>query len=549
MAPKADEQRDYPDLHDHVHALERAGQLRRVDIAVNKDTELCPLVRWQFRGSVPEEDRRAWLFTNVCDSKGRHYDMPVLIGAISSNQTIYGIGLGVAPEKAIGHWSKALANPLPPRIVSEAVCQELVFTGGALDRGFGLDALPAPITTPGWDNAPYLSALGFLTKDPDTGRQNLGTYRAQIKSPRRLGFNFSIQNRPGGYRHWLKYKERGEKMPAAFVIGGPMPLAYAGMWKIPESVEETAVAGALLGHPLNMVAAKTVDLLVPAEAEIVIEGYLDTEFFEPEGPFGESHGHVNLQEFNGVMEVTAITRRKDAVFLTYMSQLYPNEISSLRAMVLEHNYTEHLRDHLGIKSVIRVVPHQPLTGNQKIQFVVMERGVPRTEVWRALYGAMAFRQSGGKIVFAVNEDINPQNLDSIFWAMAFRSNPHRDMKIVDHKDLGHGPSQTAPDNEDSCLLVDATLKQDFPPVSLPGRAFMERAREIWERDLQLPTLIPETPWFGYSMGNWPKALEEEANRAVAGDFWETGRDSLRRRRNDVVMNTEVTSVDEKTRES
>src|SRR5579885_3138330 len=136
--------RTYPDLHDHIAALDKAGLLRRVDMAINKDTELCPLVRWQFRGGVPEEDRKAWLFTNVTDSKGRKYDMPVLIGATASNLEIYSIGLGVPSTRSIDAWSHALANPIPPRLVDVAPCHDLVFTGAELMKvGNGLDGLPA----------------------------------------------------------------------------------------------------------------------------------------------------------------------------------------------------------------------------------------------------------------------------------------------------------------------------------------------------------------------------------------------------------------------
>lgn len=537
--------RAYPDLHDHIRALEAAGQLRRVDIPINKDTELFPLVRWQFRGGVPEEDRKAWLFTNVTDSKGRRYEMPVLIGAVASNIDIYSIGLGVSPEQSIATWSNALAHPIPPRVVTDAVCQEVVIAGAALDEpGCGLDALPIPLATPGWDSSPYLSATGYITKDPESGLQNLGLYRGQIKGPRRIGFNPSIQNRPGGYTHWQKYKARGEKMPAAFIIGGPMSVAYTAMWKVPESLDEVAVAGGLVGHPINVVRARTVDLLVPAEAEIVIEGYVDTEFLEPEGAFGESHGHMNLQEFNGFMEVTAITRRRDAVLITYMSQLYPSEISAIRAMVHEHGYMQHLGEHLGIKGVIRVVTHRPLTGNQKIVFIVLERGIPRTEIWRAMHGVMSLHRSLGKIVIAVNDDIEPKNLDSVMWAIAFRSTPHLDIEIVKHQDPGHGPSSMIRAGEDSAMLIDATLKGEYPPVALPKRQYMEHAREIWEGVLGLPKIEPETPWFGYSLGDWSEALDIEADRAVSGDFWETGRDHERRRRNDVGMNADIKDVDE-----
>ena len=535
--------REYPDLHDHIEALDKAGLLIRVDGPINKDTELHPLVRWQFRGGMKEEDRKAWLFTNIIDSKGKVYDIPVLAGATGSSPSVYSVGLGVPVDEINLHWEKARKNPIPPRIVEKANCQEIIISGTDLDQtGMGLDGLPTPISTPGWDNAPYLPGLGYQTKDPDTNIHNLGTYRAQIKAPRRLGINTSTESRNGGYLHWLKYKERGEPMPAAYVIGGPPAVAYTAMCKFPEAVDEISVAGGLVGSPINVVRCRTVDLFVPAEAEIVVEGLIDTNYLEPEAPFGESHGHVNTQEFNGFMEVTAITRRRDAILMSYLSQVHPNETTEIRAIELEYGFRRHIQEVLGIKGVLKVVTHRALTGNRKIIFIVLERGVPRTEIWRALYGVMTQLRSGGKIVFAVNDDIDPHNLDSVMWAMAFRCSPNEDMQIMKYQDRGHGPSEMAGEDGDSALLVDATLKQVYPPISLPKREYMERAREIW-KSMGLPEIKPEVPWYGYSLGEWPEALQEEAKRAVAGDYWETGIRQAQRRRSDVAMNTDVSEVE------
>ena len=102
-------------------------------------------------------------------------------------------------------------------------------------------------------------------------------------------------------------------------------ISYASVQKLPENLDELAVAGALAGGPINVVRAKTVDLLVPAEAEIVIEGLINTELLEPEAPFGESHGYVNLQEYNAFMEVTAITRRRHPILTSFISQVTPSE--------------------------------------------------------------------------------------------------------------------------------------------------------------------------------------------------------------------------------
>src|SRR3954467_5798111 len=112
----------YPDLHDHVRALEEAGQLIRVDRPINKDTEMHPLVRWQFRGGIAERDRKAFLFTNVIDAKGRRYDIPVLVGGLAANREIYRIGFGCPFEEMDERWVRAINAPVAPRIVADAPC-------------------------------------------------------------------------------------------------------------------------------------------------------------------------------------------------------------------------------------------------------------------------------------------------------------------------------------------------------------------------------------------------------------------------------------------
>ena len=288
--------RGYPDLHDHIARLREAGLLIEVTRAINKDTEMHPLVRWQYRGGIDEADRKAFLFTNITDSKARKFDMPVLVGGLAGNRQIYSLGLGVPLDRVRQTWIAAMNAPVAPRVVAgrDAPCCELVFEGAELTSGNGLDALPVPISTPGWDNAPYTTSSHFITKDPDTGVQNMGNYRGQIKAPNRIGMNPSIELRTGGYQHWEKWKALGKPMPCAIVIGCPPAVSYTAVQKLPEKLDELWVAGALAGAPINVVRARSVDLLVPAEAEVVIEGYVNTEYLEPEAPFGESHGHVKI---------------------------------------------------------------------------------------------------------------------------------------------------------------------------------------------------------------------------------------------------------------
>ena len=252
--------RAYADLHDHIVALDSAGLLIRIARPINKDTEMHPLVRWQFRGGIPEAERKAFLFTNVIDSTGRTYEIHVVVGALAANREIYRRGIGCALEAIEARWAAAVANPVPPREVAAAPCHDLVFEGAALEAdGNGLDGIPVPVSTPGWDNAPYTTLSQYITRDPDTGVQNMGNYRGQVKAPRRLGMNPSLELRPGIYAHWLKYRARGEKMPAAVVLGAPPCVTFASTIKLPESVDELAVAGGLVGAALNVVRAKTVD--------------------------------------------------------------------------------------------------------------------------------------------------------------------------------------------------------------------------------------------------------------------------------------------------
>src|SRR5262245_5484752 len=150
--------RCYPDLHEHLLALAREGLLHVIDAPVNKDTEMHPLVRWQYRGGIAEPERKAFLFTAPTDSKGRRYDMAVLVAGLAANREVYRIGFGKPLEQIGATWVKAMAQPIAPRLVDQAPCQEVVTRGGDLDTpGRALDALPVPISTPGFDNAPYLS--------------------------------------------------------------------------------------------------------------------------------------------------------------------------------------------------------------------------------------------------------------------------------------------------------------------------------------------------------------------------------------------------------
>src|SRR5580658_7239487 len=433
------------DFQDHLARLEAAGLVTRIDRAINKDTELHPLVRWQFQGGLREDERRAFIFTNVTDGEGRRYDTPVAIGALAASAEIYAIGMGRSVEDIGDAWMAAIAKPIAPVEVTAAPCQDVIIKGDALRKpDGGLKLLPVPISTPGYDSAPYLTATVCITQDPETGIRNMGTYRAQLKATDRLGVRMAARpGGAGGYLHWQKYRKLKQPMPIAIVVGCAPVVMFTGPQKLPIDCDEMAVAGALAGAPIRVIKAATVDLHVPADAEIVVEGLIDPELLEPEGPFGESHGHVALEGYNMSMQVTAITHKRKPVWVSILSEVTPSESSVMKRVAYEPRYLAYLRDTLAIKGVRRVVMHEPLTNLRKVMFLQFEPGVPRTEIWRALHGAATLQADIGKYVIAVSEDIDPENPDAVFWSMAYRANPIEDVHIAPHRSLGHGAKSGA----------------------------------------------------------------------------------------------------------
>ena len=481
------------DFQAHLAALEAQGLLVRVDRPIDKDTELHPLVRWQFQGGLSEDKRRAFLFTNVIDGRGRRYDMPVAVGALAASPAIYAVGMGKPVEDIGAAWVDAIANPIAPVKVTSPPCQEVVIKGDELRKpDGGLKLLPVPISTPGFDAAPYLTATLCITKDPENGIQNMGTYRGALKATDRLGVRMASRiGGAGGYLHWKKHNKRGEPMPCA----------------------------------------------------IVIEGLVDPDLLEPEGPFGESHGHVALEDFNMSMRVTAITHKRAPVFASIISQVTPSESSVLKKVAMEPLFLTHLRDRLSIKGVRRVLLHEPLSNLRKVIFVQYAQGTPRTEVWRGLHGASTLLADCGKICIAVSEDIDPSNADAMFWSLAYRHNPVEDVHIAPHRSAGHGP-KSGPSSEDSSILIDATLKHTAPPLALPAQRFMEDARAIWQQ-LGLPSLTPQPPWHGYSLGDWSERWDVYAQRAVAGKWEQSGEETFARRRGGLIPETPVREVEGK----
>lgn len=514
----------YRDLREFLAALDAAGLLHHITREINKDTELHPLVRWQFRG-LPESERKGFLFERVTDGKGRAYDGRVLVGGLAGSAAIYCLGLQCQPDEVADRWVQALEHPVAPVLVEHGPAHEEIHEGPDLLAHGGLLEFAIPISTPGFDNGPYITAGHWITKDPETGRRNVGNYRGLIKGPARAGL---MTGTPQDLvAHWEKCRQLGKPLEVAIAIGTVPCVSYAATQKVPPDVDEVALAGGLIGEPVPMVKCRTVDLEVPATSEVVLEGIIRTDYLEEEGPFGESMGYIDPRTLSFVFELTAVTHRRNPIWVSIISQVTPSESSKIKAMGMSTLIRRFLHRR-GFDSVHAVHLIEPLVNLRPYVAVSLAKRSDQ-EPWDVMQGILDYGDRVGKMIVAVDEDIDVSDPVAVTWAITHRSQPHKDLRVIGNRPFGATPigivvnhPSSRYDSTESSLLIDATRKADFPPVSLPRREFMERAREIWE-ELGLPALQPQNPWHGYLLGLWPEELSEEAALAARSEMeavWE-----------------------------
>lgn len=517
----------YKDLREYISVLEKNGLLWRIKRPVKKETELSPVVRWQFRG-LPESERRAFLFENVTDAKGRKYDMPVLVAALAGSTRIYATGMMCEPDGISKKWDEGQAKPIPPRLVASGPAQEQVMTGNKLTE-VGLDEFPFVIDVPGFDGIQRTTATHVITKDPETGVVNIGNYSGHIHSRNRITFGI------GRGQHFMTHLERakamGKPLQAAIAVGVVPAVAFVSVAKVPYGMDEMAVAGGLAGEPIDVVKCKTVDLEVPATAEIVIEGEVSLEYTEDHtGSFGEYSGYMAEGHPCPILHLTCITHRKNPIFTTIISQMAPSESSKIRQIAYQANFLAFLKDSCNLPNVLDVAFYET-SGSQ--QFAVIQlRKTHNSQAWQALYAAANYATRIGKFFIAVDDDIDPHDMDSVIWALSFRVQPERDVQVIKGKICALDPSGAPPGSPrevlnyppptgGSALIIDATRKWDYPPVALPERQYMEAAKKIWE-EAGLPTLKPRMPWYGYKLGYWPAEYADAAKMNLEGRLYELG---------------------------
>lgn len=525
----------YESLGDNLDALDEAGLLRRVEQPINKDTRLMPLVRCQFQG-LPEEQRTAWLFENVTDSNDNEYDIPVAVSTLGASRHVYRSNLGCETDTELFEkWKRALDSPIPTKTVEDSPVKDVVIQGDDLAPGNGIDKLPVPISTPGFDPAPFFTSAFVLTKDPETGNTNLGTYRCHLKSHDRFGIYAGPTQDMS--KHWQDAVERGEPLETAVIIGAPAHVGVVSVSKVSHGTNELEVSGGLIDQPLDVVDCETIDMQVPACAEIIIEGELTVETY-PEGPFGEFTGYMGDDTQSPNFEVSCITHREQPIYQAFISQMPPSESSTIRKVGYEQNLLRHLRQ-TNITDVKDVVLHE-YSGSFYFVVVQLDKSI-HEEPMQAMNAIMGYTPTVGKFTVAVDEDINPHDLQSVLWAMSFRVQPHRDIEFVQQRRGALDPS-SAPEKHrggrkenatdpreipfdtdspgDSAILIDATIPwDDYPPIALPAEEYMREAADMWE-DFGFPELELTAPWYGVSLGDWTDAKDKAASAATNGEYFD-----------------------------
>jgi UbiD family decarboxylase len=536
----------YKDLREFLAALQRAGKLRRIPQTINKDTELHPLVRWQFRG-LEESERFAFLFERVSGIHNPRFNGSVAAAVIAPNLETYAIALQCANTRQAMYekWAEAFHRPISPQQVSTGPVKEEIHVGDTLLAHDGLKEFPIPMTTNGWEALPRLTSLCWISKDPETGEINVGTYNGVYLGPLESCARVS----PRGHMriHWQKCKARGIPLPVAAVVGPIPSVVMTSITEIPYGLSELEVAGGLGGEPVQVVRCETIDLEVPATAEVVLEGEISTDYILPDPASGEHTGYTFIDRTALPFHINCISHRKNPIWHDLVDEFPPSESSVMGNISREAHMLNFLRVSCGIPQVKDVAFHHCGGSRRFCVIRLQDLGSTRTSkrtVWHALHASLAVSTEWPKITVAVDNDIDPWDLESVFWAASFRYQPHRDTQIIRGRgataDQSGGPrtlsmeEQEYPTNRgglegNSSILIDATRKWPYTPTSLPTRNYMERAKEIWE-ELGLPQLHPREPWYGVSWGEWPESYRRHAEMGDRGEFDEIAGEILQQKK-------------------
>ena len=448
------------DLRSFIASAEKAGELLRVHRETDPLTEM---------GVLFGETEQPLIFENV-----RGYPGWQVCGELVTSRAAQALAFQVERSQVVPELARRMQSAaLPGRNVNTGPVKERILTGHDVD----LRKLPVVVHSQE-DGGPYIGSAMCVTKDPDTGIQNVAMLRMQIQDRNRTGTAFAPRH---SWMHYQKYEARNEPMPMAAVIGHHPVLDLAANSSVPYGVDEFQVAGSLLQEPLEMVRCETVDLMVPAHAEIVIEGLIPPGIREDEGPFGEFQCYYLTRTRKcPIFEVKAITMRRDALYRHIQATPSTVEHQALVAVPMEAHLWQRIKDvdgYIDLKDV-----HVPPWG---ACFVVLVKFTPRLEeqAKSVLMAALSSSYAHPKIAIALDDDIDLTDPRDVFWAAATRVDPAHDLLQIPHARMHSldpsGKLVTAPgaghQRVGGKLGIDATK----PPTCRP------KDRYDWERVLPM----------------------------------------------------------------
>jgi 2,5-furandicarboxylate decarboxylase 1 len=439
------------DFRAYLDALDRAGQLVRIDKPVSPEFEIAAHVR-----KSSDTDGPAFVFEHVIGHPGWK-----LAAGLYGTMARLPVALGCPIGQVVDRYGEAVRKPIAPRRVASGSCQEVVLTGEAAD----CTQLPIAVHSE-LDAGPYLTAGVMFGRDPETGVLGVGLQRMQLKGPRRFGVNMPAERRVG--RAALKAEDRGERFGVAVVLGAGPFVDLGSQAKIPHAQEKLGVAGALAGRPIELVACKTVDAEVPADAEIVIEGHFLPGVREPEGPFGEVAGTYGLLGDRHIFEVSAVTMRREAMYQTALTgmpttdnhvQAWPAICESIKRMA--QLACPEVADvhaigpyYLAIVSIKKRLAHE--ARNVILSVLGPTAGAPQA-----------------KYCIVVDPDVDVRDLNQVLWALYTRCQPSEDALIFPPM-VGAPLDPSAPVHRHSSKMgFDATVRlgesrERYDRVIVPG---------------------------------------------------------------------------------
>ena len=479
-APPADERRGARDLRGWLRKVEAAGELKRIDAPVNLEEELSAIAYM----AAQREDAPALIFSRFTEP----VEGQVLINLLGASTRRYALALGLDPELTLSglivETRRIMGRRIAPvRVASkDAPVNEIVLTGDDID----LTRLPVPRFWPG-DGGRYIgTGDATFTRDPHTGRINVGVYRQMLHGPRRVGMHTS----PG--------KHGGLDRDAWWALGKPCPVAVAygidpilfmvGAQAFGSQDSELDVAGGLLGEPVQLTDGVVVDLPIPAHAEIVIEGLIHPGTKEAEGPLGEFTGYYGgVRAPQPVIEVKALHMRRNPILTAALMARYPAcEIGAYYAIMRSARIWDNL-ESLGIPGIRGVYAHPAAASGWGMTVVGLKQQYPgHVAQVLALAAQCPAAAYYSKWIIAVDDDVDPTNLNDVLWALATRCNPADNIDILRNTwSTGLDPSQGPPELRPygSKALIDACKPhrylKDFPQSTLLRQSVYERVRERW----------------------------------------------------------------------